>query len=305
MGDFLNRLFGNNRSEEIPAPEITVEKITQLFAYGRLKNLIGTGSDNPKFSKLGQLINWKDQPQQIKAYKDIPAQTVPPHIKWSNNPIFGYVAIVDNQVVYHYGESGESAIYLCKVTNNPKEIALLNEIFAHYYNLFNLPNALTTTGKKLVIDRNDKLKLIGDYLQNGTDEFFDAAFSNEYDMVLWVDWREEDEKIIEYCENILQTKQLHAEVKDAENEMGFDIFIHFGGNKHKIPYVGTGADRDTTITTLNEVLKPHYELRLCRCSMGSDTLAYLPLTSTDWAKLEQQFAEKVDRHFIKINSQDQ
>jgi hypothetical protein len=129
------------------APEITVEKITQLFAYGWLKNLIGTGSDNPKFSTLGRLINWKDQPQQIKAYKDIPAQTVPPHIKWSNNPIFGYVAIVDNQVVYHYGESGESAIYICKVTSNPTEIALLNEIFAYYYDAFGLPDTLTVWDK--------------------------------------------------------------------------------------------------------------------------------------------------------------
>ncbi|WP_228277599.1 hypothetical protein [Acinetobacter dispersus] len=47
-----------------------------------------------------------------------------------------------------------------------------------------------------------------------------------------------------------------------------------------IPYQGEGADRDTTLKALNQILQPDYEIRFCMASDGSDTLAFLPLPSS-------------------------
>jgi hypothetical protein len=51
---------------------------------------------------------------------------------------------------------------------------------------------------------------------------------------------------------------------------------------------------------LNEVLKPDYEIRLCANSLGSDTLAFLPLSAKQWMDLEDEFGQnKVNKLFIK------
>lgn len=150
-------------------------------------------------------------------------------------------------------------------------------------------------------DHSDKMKLIREYLQNGTDDFFTEAFEGAYGILMVVDWREEDDAIIQYCEDILKTGHLSAEFKDADNIRGFNIIIHYNGKEHNIPYTGKGVDRDTTVITLNEVIQPDYEIRLCIASKGSDTLEFLPLTAAQWAELEEEFgAEKVTQLFEKI-----
>lgn len=122
-----------------------------------------------------------------------------------------------------------------------------------------------------------------------------------YDAVMWVDWREEDDVIVSYCEKILQTGKLSAECKDADNERGFEIWIYYDGKAINIPYEGEGADRDTTLITLNEVLSPKYEIRLWRGSFGGDTLAFVPMKTEEWKDLEKEFGlEKLDNEFMRI-----
>ena len=44
----------------------------------------------------------------------------------------------------------------------------------------------------------------------------------------WWIGEKEDDAIIGYCENILETGQLSAELEDADNQQGFSITIHYG-----------------------------------------------------------------------------
>lgn len=151
------------------------------------------------------------------------------------------------------------------------------------------------------MDRNDKMDLIRKYLQQPTEDFFDVAFGDAYEIILYVDWREEDDLIIEYCENILKTNQLSAQLNDTNDEMGFELFINFKDKKTKIHYQGIGADRDTTLKTLNVALQPDFEIRLCKATVNGDTLGFLPLSKKQWTELESEFPEKVSFYFEPIS----
>lgn len=112
-----------------------------------------------------------------------------------------------------------------------------------------------------------------------------------------VDWRKEDEAIVEYCENILQTGSLHAEIQNAGNPQGFMITLYYRDQALIIPYQGEGADRDTTLKALNQILQPDYEIRFCEASDGSDTLAFLPLPSSLWQQLDQKYTNRIYQLF--------
>ena len=136
---FLKKLFGQSEPEKIYEPKITVEKIQHLFEYGKRENLIGTGDESLRGKyKVGHLISWEAEPYFYKGYKDIPAQTVPANIKWSNNPVFAYVSILDNKVQYHYSEDCGSAVFICPTTTNTEHLKFIDEIFEHAaYNIVN------------------------------------------------------------------------------------------------------------------------------------------------------------------------
>jgi hypothetical protein len=300
--NFIKKLFGG--SGLAYTPKITVEKVQQLFEYGKQKNLIGTGSsDFP--GKPGQLIGWEAEGYYYKGYKNIPAQDVPAHIKWSANPVFAFVALVNDQIQYHYGENGESAVFICPVTTNPKHLMLIDDIFDHYYQKFGLPASLH---QKVVVkpsfDKSDKMEFLKTYLEAADEDFFYDNFYEDIDHItMWVDWREEDDNIIHYCENIIQSEQLSVATTDAENERGFETTITYKGHETIIPYKGLGADRDTTIQTLNAVIGPDYEIRLFKESLGNDTLAFLPLSNSQWTELDKKYPQQVEARFLRITNQ--
>lgn len=303
---FFKKIFGRNESEENYEPKITVEKIQQLFEFGKQKNLIGTVDDSLKGKyKVGHQIRWETESKFRKAYNDTPAQTVPPHIEWGNNPFFAYVSILDNKVQYHWSENGGSAVFICPTTTNTEHLKFIDEIFEHYYTDFGLPNVLNEINK-IKESKTKKMKFLEDYLTTQDQDFFMDNFFDHVDIheiAMWIHWRDEDENIITYCEDILQTEQLSVETLDSANERGFDTIITFKNQQISIPYKGKRADRDTTIKTLNQTIQSEFELRLCKESMGSDILCFVPLTNEQWIDLENKYSKEVSEKFEKITTE--
>jgi hypothetical protein len=122
----------------------------------------------------------------------------------------------------------------------------------------------------------------------------------DHDTVFFVDWREEDDAIVGYCEGILKTGDLAAELIQIDADPGFEIYIAHRGRRVKVPLVIGLEDRHITLYTLNELLKPAFEIRVCVDSNGSDTLAFLPLSGADWSALDARFGDTVARHFRKV-----
>jgi len=145
------------------------------------------------------------------------------------------------------------------------------------------------------------LDLIHRVLGSASAGTIDALLAAD-DTVFWVDWRDEDDQIVSYCESILQTWKLSAEVVDAENEAGFEMYINYKDRRVKVPLVIGTEDRHITLCTLNEVLSPDHEIRLCVDSNGSDTLAFLPLSSDTWCDLDTQYGDAVTKRFYKFQT---
>ncbi len=161
----------------------------------------------------------------------------------------------------------------------------------------------TKINKDEDIQNSRKIPFLEDYLKSKDEDYFEDHLDDYIDHIaMWVDWREEDESIIQYCEDILQTNQLSAELVDADNERGFDIFIHYKNQKTPIPYSGDGADRDTTLQKLNSIINDEYELRLFRDSMDGDTLCFLPLSNKEWEFLDKHYSKETAKKFKKIDS---
>ena len=118
--------------------------------------------------------------------------------------------------------------------------------------------------------------------------------------VFWVDWREDEVDIVRYCEGALQTGSLTVERVRAATPQGSELFIAFNGRRLRAPLINGYEDRHITLCTLNQVLAPDYEVRLCIDSNGSDTLAFLPLATDRWSELEQRFGVAVSRHFYRL-----
>lgn len=140
------------------------------------------------------------------------------------------------------------------------------------------------------------IELVIAAIETGKEPAISALLDDE-STVFWVDWREEDDAIVEYCESILQTGELAAKIVDSDSDAGFDLYITFRGNRSRVPLVIGSEDRHITIVVLNEILKPAFEIRLCVDSNGSDTLAFIPLPCETWEQLERQFSDKITNRF--------
>ncbi len=304
--NFLKKIFGGQSPEKDEAPKITVEKIQHIFEYGKLKNMTGTSHENLRDLKVGHMMSWKSKTYNYSGYHDIPAQTVPPHIQWSDNPVFAYVSVTDQQVQYHWSENGGSAVFICPVTTNPEHIRFIDRIFEQYYSdIFRLPHSLKEIRiTKEKEDKTDRMLFIEKYLvSKDSDFFYDNFYDNDIDAIaMWVDWREEDENIVTYCEDILQTHVLSVKTVNADHERGFETIISYKDQETFIRYRGIGADRDTTLITLNQVLHPEFEIRLCKESLGNDTLCFLPLLQEQWHFFETRYPEQVREKFEIITS---
>jgi hypothetical protein len=138
-------------------------------------------------------------------------------------------------------------------------------------------------------------------LQDGTPKAAEQMLQDAKAVFL-VDWRDEDDAIVGYAEDILQTGDLSTELVGIDDEPGFALYVSHKGKRDKVPLVAGKEDRHITLDTLNRLLQPEYEIRVSIDSRGSDTLGFLPLPAADWTALESRFGKKVAAHFRKIEA---
>lgn len=126
----------------------------------------------------------------------------------------------------------------------------------------------------------------------------------ESDSLIWVDWRDFDESIIEYFNKKLPDEdKIQFECVETEKERGVDIFLQKNGISTAIPYADDCTDRDTTLKNIQEYLSPKYQIRWYMGSLGGDTLAFCIGLTSQWEQLEQEFGEeKVSYYFEPVQS---
>lgn len=154
---------------------------------------------------------------------------------------------------------------------------------------------------------NEKINKISQYLtevSHNPNAFYDVL-AEERKIVHWIDWGDNDEWIIEDVAKYLHIDDLKFEIVKADNYYGYDLFILYQGKKVKIVFEGDGILRDITLRTLNQVIKPNYEIRFCIDSLGGDTLAFIPLTQNEVTILAEKFGEISEQKLQEITAHSQ
>ena len=110
------------------------------------------------------------------------------------------------------------------------------------------------------------------------------------DTVIWIDWKEYDDAIVECIANIIP---LQYEVKASALPREMDIVLQYKNRQMEIPYATTNTDRDTTLRAIAKIIQPDYEIRWYLPSLGNDTLGFCVLSAQNWKFLEKNIWQRL------------
>ncbi len=289
---------------------VTPERLQRIFNFGLQTGIESIGNPGAHPSReLAFGLGIQPLPQDIdlrraaKPYRRDEIHHYPAHLKFSHMPRFAYVALVDGGIRYHYGTDGESTLRTCPVTHDPRQIGMIDEVFDYWErDVTSSAAPLSPTDRRPPADRTDPMLLIRQYIERGDTHYLHDVLggTDSDDIVLWVDWREEDDAIVNNCAAILGLGGLYARFVEKGDAVLLEIARD--GRVTMLDY-GGDANRDATLLLLADVLRPHYDLRYCRQSDGSDTAAFLPLKREDWVTLEREYPDKVAILFATISAE--
>ena len=131
------------------------------------------------------------------------------------------------------------------------------------------------------------------------DEFWES------DDLVWIDWREFEESIIEYFNKKLpDDDKIKFRCVEIDKERDIDIILEKDGLDIVVPYADECTDRDTTIRSIQEYLCPKYQIRWYMDSLGSDTLAFCIGQTSNWKELENDFGKEFVNYYFSIIKSD-
>ena len=144
----------------------------------------------------------------------------------------------------------------------------------------------------------DKVRAV---LSSPDDEAAAESLASDDAAILWVDWRDEDDGIVNASQKYLRESDTVSATWIDRDDGSVGVTITHNGVETEVPYPEPHADRDTTLITLAQVLAPAYGLRWYADSLGSDTLGFVILPMADWAELDAEFTTEVmDHAFVPV-----
>ena len=307
MKRFFKRLLGATGASSrntFAEPPASLERLQQMFEYARRRNLCGRS--NSGFHKwVGQSIEIVSEKRHFIATSNNPyyvegtVVTQYQSLSWSYLPQHLGIYLVDGGVEFRASHDGRGPPETMPLAIDPADLAEIKCCFDYWYDEFGLPGSLDVlvNPPKLFESTGDVMRDIETYLGEGSVRAFYELFEDQ-GPVMWVDWGDEDDKIIQMAAEVLELDDLTAWFDNDR----CDLLVTYRGTEHRIRYPAEGvADRDTTIIALNRILQPEHELRLFRASRGSDTLAFLAFSAAEWSMVEQKQSQACAEHFMAID----
>ena len=142
---------------------------------------------------------------------------------------------------------------------------------------------------------NKSNEVIKDFLANpqNTDQLWES------NALVEIDWRDYDEDVVKYFNQAIGN-MISVRMENNKKPYGNDIILIYKDRQLKIPYQEK-MDRDTTIKSINEVIKDDFSIRLLVDSAEDDTFAFCVLPNEQWKILEKEFGKtEINRYFIKV-----
>ena len=142
---------------------------------------------------------------------------------------------------------------------------------------------------------NKSNEVIKDFLTDpqNTDQLWES------NALVEIDWREYDEDVVKYFNQAIGN-MISVRMENNKKPYGNDIILIYKDKSVRIPYQEK-MDRDTTIKSINEVIKDDFSIRLLVDSAEDDTFAFCVLPNEQWEMLEKEFGgNNLNRYFIKV-----
>lgn len=134
---------------------VTVEKLRQMLMYAERHGLMDISLPEETAAGLGRSIEFHPTAREhivrmaSQGFEEGQNIAIPPHIRWSNNPEFAYVGIVDDHIELRYGTGKNSAWYLCPIATDSGTKAIVENLFQSWYERLDLPGSLTSGDRKV------------------------------------------------------------------------------------------------------------------------------------------------------------
>ncbi len=147
----LKRLFSFRRKSRV-----TPDRVEEVFEYGRKQGISGLNfPDDEEVPALASQVSWQPDPRPwtvkvaLRGFQAGEQITIDPHIKWSNDPEYAYIGLVDGKVEFRRGHDTASAWFLCPRAQG-EQVAEVEALFERTYAALGLPDSLTTEAPPVV-----------------------------------------------------------------------------------------------------------------------------------------------------------
>lgn len=141
--------------------------------------------------------------------------------------------------------------------------------------------------------REDEPFEVPQVLLEGSDQEV-LAFAGADERSVVVDWREDDEAIVERVASIVEEAG-PLEHEELEDQPGFEL--SFAGRTVRVKLTESPRDRYLTLRGLARVLAKHFELRLFRATYQSDTHVFYVRPAWWWNEAERRRGDAIARLF--------
>lgn len=135
---------------------------------------------------------------------------------------------------------------------------------------------------------------VGELILSGNQDAVDAYLDSRTAIV--VDWREEDDAIIEYFAKFLPDESLSGQRNDE------GLIVNYNGVSHPVPLTFSDSDRLITVRGIQVIIAPKYTVKLFRPSILSDTWVYYVRPTSWWDAMEQADIGRLTELFENVPS---
>ncbi len=126
-----------------------------------------------------------------------------------------------------------------------------------------------------------------------------SEFDDE-DHLVWIDWRETEDAIVEYIAAKLDGWKLSATIDDAASKCGYEVSISCGDRTLTIDPSGELDCRHATLLAIDNLISPAYQIRFASATNGGDTIGVAVERIADWQFLWSKYGRVVNERFCPI-----
>ena len=126
-----------------------------------------------------------------------------------------------------------------------------------------------------------------------------SSIFDDQDNVVWIDWRDEEDAIVEAIRDCIDLDDLRANIEDVDNDLGYVVIVSFDDQSLTIDPTNDFDSRHATLNAVDKLLSDH-QIRFATPTNGGDTIAVAIERESDWQSLYNEFGRTLNQIFCPI-----